>query len=199
MKGCHDVDQLVNQFVDVVNRMPRRRIREEDIPLGLRQGGAEFGLYYSWTIQKFKPIHWIEPLEEKLGHRLPPSFRSLITRYIFPSFEFSPLILLANTGQALYNELSTAVFRDRLLSQALLKNGYAQFARPNSGDYDPVCFDFNRPAKNGECPIVRIDHERILLKSVAEISEEIAPSFAEMLEGFIWRLPRRHSTMPILD
>jgi len=199
MKRRNDTDLLVDQFVDAVNRSPRRRIREEDIPLGLRQGGAEFGLYYSWTIQKFRYINWIEPLEEKLGYRLPTSYRSLITRYIFPSFEFNPIILLANTGQTLYNELSSAIFRDRVLSQTLLKSGYAQFARPSCGDYDPVCFDFNRTAKNGECPIVRIDHERILLRSAAEISEEIAPSFAEMLEKFTWRpLPRR-STTPIPD
>lgn len=199
MKRRNDVDQLVDQFVDAVNRMPRRRIREEDIPLGLRQGGAEFGLYYSWTIQKFRYINWIEPLEEKLGCRLPPSYRSLVTRYIFPSFEFSPLLLLANTGQTLYNELGSAIFRDRVLSQALFASGYVQFARPNSGDYDPVCFDINRTAKNGECPIVRIDHELILLRSTAEISEEIAPSFAEMLERFTSLQPRRRSTTPIPD
>jgi hypothetical protein len=193
------INQVVDQFVDAINRMPRRRIREEDIPLNLRQGGAEFGLYYSWTIQKFKAISWIDPLEQKLGHRLPTSYRSLVSRYLFPSFEFSPLILLANTGQSLYNELSTAVFRDRILSQTLLKNGFVQFARPSSGDYDPVCFDFNRPDERGECPVVRIDHEGILLKSAAEITEEIAPSFADLLEKFTSHLPPRRATTPVLD
>jgi hypothetical protein len=188
---------LVNRFVYAVNSAPRRRIREEDIPLALRQGGAAFGLYYSWTIQSHKSIHWIEPLEHQLGVRLPPVYRSLVTRFVFPSFEFGSLILLANTGQPLYNELSTAIVRDRILSQTLLKNGYAQFARPCSGDYDPVCFDFNRISESGECPVVRIDHERILLKSVAEISEEMAPSFADMLERFI-SLPRpRRSNAPV--
>src|SRR5436190_707952 len=99
------VDGLIDQFVHKVNRTPRPRIREEDIPLPLRQGGAQFGLYYEWQIQPFSHVTWIEPLEAQLPAPLPPSFRSLVTRYIFPAFEASPLLLLANTGQALYNEM----------------------------------------------------------------------------------------------
>ena len=93
-----------------------------------------------------------------------------------------PLILLANTGHALYHEMSEAMVNDKVLSAILLKNGYAQFARPDSGDSDPVCFDFNRRSADGECPIVRISHHTIVRNSLIQLMEEIAPSFHELLE-----------------
>ena len=180
-----NTDVLIDEFVGKINRSPRRRIREEDIPQRLREGGAEYGLYYDWTIQRFDHINWIDSLEASLPWPLPPCYRSLVTRYLFPAFEIPPLILLANTGQTLYHEMSMAMTRDKVLSEVLLKNGYAQFARPNTGDSDPVCFDFNRRDKDGECPIVRISHHTIVFNSMIRVMDEIAPSFCEFVESYV--------------
>ena len=163
----------------------RRRIREEDIPLRLREGGAEYGLYYDWTIQRAGPITWIEPVEVKLPAPLPPSYRSLVSRYVFPAFEVSPVILLANTGEPLYHEMSATMTEDKVLSEVLIKNGYAQFARPHSGDSDPVCFDFNRRTQEGECPIVRVSHHTIVFNSLVHVLEEIAPSFQDLTCSYL--------------
>ena len=184
-----NVDGLIDEFVGKINRSPRRRIREEDIPHRLREGGAEFGLYYDWTIQRFNHINWIKPLEAKLPSPLPPSYRSLVNRYLFPAFEISPLILLANTGQTLYHEMSMAMTRDKVLSEILLKNGYAHFARPSTGDSDPVCFDFNRKTSEGECPIVRISHHTIVFNSIVHVLDEIAPSFQELVDNYLRLAP----------
>ena len=178
-------DALIDAFVRKINRSPRRRIREEDIPTRLREGGAEFGLYYDWTIQRFHRINWIEPLEAQLPAPLPPSYRSFVTRYIFPAFEVTPMILLANTGQTLYHEMSMAMLHDKVLSELLLSKGYARFARPNSGDADPVCFDYRQRASNGECPLVRISHSLLLASARAQVIEEIAPSFHEFVDRFM--------------
>lgn len=151
----------------------------------MREGGAEFGLYYDWTIQRADPITWIEPVEDKLPAPLPPTYRSLVARYLFPAFEVSPVILLANTGEPLYHEMSMAMTEDRVLSEVLIKNGYAQFARPHSGDSDPVCFDFNRRNEEGECPIVRIRHHTIVFNSLIQVIDEIAPSFNAFVEDFV--------------
>jgi len=178
-------DALIDAFVRKINRSPRERVREEDIPHRLREGGAVFGLYYDWTIQAFPYINWIAPLEAALPASLPPSYRSLVTRYIFPSFEVSPIILLANTGQTLYNEMSMAMTRDKVLSEELLKNGFAQFARAGNGDSDPVCFNFNRKAKDGECPIVRVSRHDIVFSSMVNVLEEIAPSFYDLADRYV--------------
>lgn len=179
------IDALIDQFVEKVNHAPKHRIREEDIPLQLREGGAQYGLYYNWAIQKFQPIHWIEILESQLPSPLPPSYRSLVTRYIFPAFEVPPLQLLANTGQDIYHEMMQAVLHDRVMSKVLMKKGFAQFARPNNRAYDPVCFDFKRRQPNGEYPIVRINHEEILANATVTVVEEMAPSFLEFVKQYL--------------
>jgi hypothetical protein len=171
--------------VEKINHSPRRRIREEDVPYPLREGGAEFGLYYDWTIQRYDQINWIIPLEAKLPYPLVPAYRSLVTRYIFPAFEVDSLILLANTGQTLYHEMTMAMAHDKVLSAVLLKNGYAQFARPNTAESDPVCFDFNRRDAEGECPIVRIRHHAIVFSGQVKVMAEIAPSFSEFVSAYL--------------
>jgi hypothetical protein len=191
-----DPDALIDVFVRKINRSPRRRIREEDVPQRLREGGAEFGLYYDWTIRRFDHINWIEPLEVHLPARLPPSYRSLVTRFIFPAFEVPPLVLLANTGQTLYHEMSMGMAHDKALSDALLKSGFAQFARLNSGDSDPVCFDFRQRSAEGEYPIVRISHPLLLSSARAQIDEEIAPSFYEFIDRFLRKDPAERPPQP---
>ena len=178
-------DELIDAFVRKINRLPRRRIREEDIPLRLRESGAEFGLYYDWTIQRFDRINWIEPLETRLPAPLPPSYRSLVTRYIFPAFEIAPVILLANTGQILYHEMSMTMSHDKVFSDLLLSKGYAQFARPDNGDSDPICFDFHQRNPDGEYPLVRLSHNELLANGQALTLEEIAPSFHEFADRFV--------------
>jgi len=187
-------DALIDAFVRKINRSPRRRIREEDIPPRLREGGAEFGLYYDWAIQRFNHINWIDSLEARLPAPLPPSYRSLVTRYIFPAFEIAPMILLANTGQTLYHEMSMAMVRDKVLSKLLLARGYAQFARPNNGDSDPICLDFRQRDTDGECPLVRISHRILLAGAQAQVIEEIAPSFHEFVERFVRAEPEKVRT-----
>jgi hypothetical protein len=186
---CRNVDGLIDRFVKSINRAVRQRIREEDIPLQLRRGGARFGLYYSWNIQRFEHIHWIAAVEKKLPKPLPPSYRSLVTRYIFPAFEVPPLVLLGNTGHALYNEMSHVIFRGKVVSDALLGAGFVQFARPNSGDYDPICFDLNRRGIQGEFPIVQISYQQALLTMKPKVVGELAPSFATFVERFLEHQP----------
>jgi hypothetical protein len=180
-----DVHELIDKFVEKVNQSSRKRIREEDLPPGLRQGKPEFGLYYDWRIQKSGRIDWIDPLESKLPTALPPSYRSFVTRYLFPAFEADSLILLANTGQVLYHEMRLAIFRDTVLAQVLVKNGFIQFARPGNGHYDPVCFDTKRCIRDGEYPIVRIDYAEILRRSAIKVTEHIAPSFTEFANRYL--------------
>ncbi len=184
-----NIDALIDAFVRKINRSPKRRIREEDVPQPLREGGAEFGLYYRWTVQRFNHITWIDDLEAQLPRPLPPSYRSLVRRYIFPAFEVNSLILLANTGKTLYHEMAMAMAHDKVLSQVLLENGYAQFARPHTGESDPVCFDFNHRGPDGECPIVRISHRGIVFRGQAKVTAKIASSFLKFVNHYVRSSP----------
>src|SRR5882757_2652299 len=105
---------------------------------------------------------WIEALEKSLPKRFPASYRFLVTRYTFPSFAAGSLQLSGNPGDDQPDELSSVIFKDRLIADTSLKAGYIQFARPEGGSYDPICFDSKLPANNREFRIVRLDHEEIL-------------------------------------
>jgi hypothetical protein len=120
---------------------------------------------------------WIDVLESKLPSRLPTSFRSLVTRYAFASCDIGPLTLFGNTGLDEEDDLNVAIFRDPAMAPALLKNGYIQFARPDTGSYDPICFDARKSAANREFAIVRLDHEQILCNDRIKVVEKVADSF----------------------
>ena len=133
----------------------------------------------------FQPLEhapWIDALEARLSWRLPPSFRSLVTRYAFLPFEAGPLELWGNMGSNAEDELSVAIFADKALAKVLLKGGCIPFARPESGDYDRICFDARPPAHNREHPIVRIDHESVLCYREISVTERIAPSFLHFVQ-----------------
>ena len=70
---------------------------------------------------------------------------------------------------------------DRGLWNELVPNGYLQFGKAPDLNYDPVCFDFNRRLRDGDCRIVPIDHEEILCNQRLKEVSEIAPSFRQLV------------------
>jgi len=136
---------------------------------------------------KIAEAAWIEVLESKLPRRLPSSFRSLVTRYAFAPFDIGPLRFFGNTGLDEKDDLNVVIFRDRTMAQATLKNGYIQFARPDTGSYDPICFDAKKSAANREFPIVRLDHEQILCNGRIKVVEKVADSFFKFASDIVRR------------
>ena len=93
-------------------------------------------------------------------------------------------MFFANTGQALFYELSNKVFRDKGMFPTLQKNGFLQFGNPFEPNYDPICFAMQH-RKNDDAPIVQLDHEEILIRERIRIVKEIAPSFKKFLRQVI--------------
>ena len=60
--------------------------------------------------------------------------------------------------------------------------------------YDPVCFVTSRRTKDGDCPIVRVDHEGLLSRYRVEIVGEIAPSFRSIVQSVIAKAEGMRST-----
>jgi hypothetical protein len=71
------------------------------------------------------------------------------------------------------------------LWESLIPAGYVQFGRGPDIDYDPVFFDIKRRKKNGDCPVIKIDHEEILCNYRIKIVGEIAPTFEELVRSTI--------------
>jgi hypothetical protein len=130
---------------------------------------------------------WVDALEARLPHRFPASFGSLIRRYTFPSFDAGGLYVFGNTGGDDLDDLSVAIFKDRFIADATLKSGYIQFARPEGGSYDPICFDARQSASNREFPIVRLDHEDILCHDRMRPIATVAASFYRFVVEMVSR------------
>lgn len=71
--------------------------------------------------------------------------------------------------------------KDPILWKCLKREGYTQFGKGPHTNYDPVCFDIKSRKKNGDCRIVRIDHEEILCNDRVKVIAELAPSFEQLM------------------
>jgi len=130
---------------------------------------------------------WIEPLEKLLPKRFPVSYNSLITRYAFPAFDAGGIHFFANSGDQSLDELSVAIFDDQNIAQVTHADCLIQFARPEGGSYDPICFDARRSANNREYPIVRLNHEDILCHNQIGSPTNVAHSFYHFVFDFVRR------------
>jgi hypothetical protein len=128
---------------------------------------------------------WIDAFEQRLPRRLPRSFGSLIRRYAFAPFEWGPLFIFGNSGKDDERDFSVAVLRDSGMWDTMLNAGFVQFARPRGGSYDAICFDMRDAARNREYPILRLDHESVLIKPRIHILEQIARSFVVLIEDLL--------------
>jgi hypothetical protein len=52
-------------------------------------------------------------------------------------------------------------------------------------DYDPVCFDLNKRSPDGDCAIVKVDHEEALSHERFRIVAVLADSFRELVQQTI--------------
>ena len=132
-------------------------------------------------IERADNLALLEKLEAGLPKRLPQSFESLLLRYSFPSFDAGGITFFG------WQSETSEIFHvlppnEGTLSEVLLPSGYIQIGRPDTGDFDAVCFDLNPAKQNREYRIVRADHEEILCNSRVRIVEELWPSFSNLVE-----------------
>jgi len=126
----------------------------------------------------------LEQFQKKLPKRLPQSFECFLAGYSFPSFDAGSISLFAwESDSNDYTEEATAAKGS--LSELLLPAGYVQIGRPDTGNFDAVCFDLNEGRQNREYRIVRIDHEQILCNWHVRVSGELWPSFIKFADAVI--------------
>lgn len=181
-----DKDALVDAFVRKVNDAVRQDeyldAGGDACPPSVRVGDPdEYGDYH-WQIKRCDLIDWIEDLEAKLSVRFPPSFRSLVTRYIFPAIQLESMALCANTPEGTPDELRNWA-TNREMWDLLLDTGYVPFGRGEiDANIDPICFDTNHALSDGEFPIVRFYHEELWIDKRVRVDEFVAPSFLDFLK-----------------
>ncbi|MGA2718930.1 MAG: hypothetical protein ABSF78_08175 [Candidatus Acidiferrales bacterium] len=132
-------------------------------------------------IEKADNSALLEKLESGLPKKLPQSFESLLLRYSFPTFGAGGITFFGweSDSSELFHVLPP---NEGTLSELLLPAGYIQIGRPDTGNFDAVCFDLNTAKQNREYRIVRAAHEEILCNFRVSIVGEVWPSFSNLVE-----------------
>jgi hypothetical protein len=145
-------------------------------------------------IHRVEAPRWVTEVESALPKGLPRSYQSLIRRYSFPAFELDGVMLFGNTESGNESDLASHVRPDKgTLQEVLLPAGYVQIGRPDTGDFDAICFDTNVKVNNREYPVVRIDHEQILCNWRITVVEQVWLSFYSIVAK---TLAMRHTASP---
>src|SRR5262249_54015417 len=103
----------------------------------------------------------LDALYESIPGPLPPLYEPLIGSYYSGEVELRSFRLLPNCPPA-FEGLVKAIKADSVMYRVLTTGGFIQFGRGPDVEYDPLCFDTKRRLADGDCPIVRFDHEEIL-------------------------------------
>jgi hypothetical protein len=122
---------------------------------------------------------WLEDIETAFGARFPEPYRDLLDHYRFPQFADAKVEFFSNLGEKVDGDICYEPFKDQLLLDWLVNRRYIQIARPITGSYAPICFDIS--AKKQGTPIIRLDHESILMGYPKVRKTIIAKSFDELV------------------
>jgi hypothetical protein len=134
-----------------------------------------------FPFERISVAPWITDIEGEFGTKLPQSFGLLFNRYRFPSFDAGEIEVFANLNDRACDDIGRAPFCDRFMSPWLITHRFLQFGRPMTGHHDPICFDLR--SNSNEPPVVRLDHEDILLERKKIRISAISPSFLDLLES----------------
>lgn len=135
------------------------------VPSEMWAGPVEADGWVEWKLSRSTVKSGeIDALESELGIRLPPLFRA----YFLSRFQlFREVHSAKHPRHSIFMpEVPSSGPLDPLRQtlrawSALLDSGYAAFATWNDG-WGPVCFDLDSQRKDGECPIVWMDHEVLI-------------------------------------
>src|SRR5439155_13281080 len=165
------IDQLIDAYAVEADRrgVASKSPQDSGVPAAMQVGQVDA---YGWVEWRVLPSTLTEAevteLENKFGINLPPLFRAyLLARFhLFDqvtSHRYDQLILM--TGTPAGKPLALLL---HLVSAwgSLIDAGFIPFAEWGDG-WGPMCFDTGRRAPDGDCPLVRMDHEIL-----AYLSEE---------------------------
>jgi len=119
---------------------------------------------------------------------LPPLYERLILSYQWGEVHLGTFRLLPNYPPSPDGLIKT-LQSDAVMFRVLSGHRLVQFGRGPDIDYDPVCFDLNEQSADGDCAIVKADHEEILNHERPRIVGVLAGSFRELVRQTVTREP----------
>ncbi|GAB5405954.1 MAG: hypothetical protein Aurels2KO_41850 [Aureliella sp.] len=115
---------------------------------------------------------------------LPDLYESLALTYRWLAVDLVVCRLLPNPPATDLLPLAESIYADPVLNNSLLSAGLVRFALAPGGCYDPICFDLSRMVR-GDCPVVRIDHESVLMHNTVRTVATVFGSFRSLVVDVI--------------
>jgi hypothetical protein len=174
------IDEFVNTFAvldDLTVFAGRRELRRYPSAL-ITWDETGAGAWRPLAVET--PRVTLQELYQSVGGPLPGLYETLILSYQWAEVDLGRLRLLENLPPAL-QRLTKAITADAFLFRVLAQGGFVPFGKGPDVDYDPVCFDLSRRDEDGDCPVVKFDHEEILIRERLVVVKEMAPSFRELM------------------
>jgi hypothetical protein len=185
--------ELIDAFVGEFTRgeplmLFRRSIRgamaDDVVPLLIEPWHDEDKEIDEWA--KWRPLRIrtsraaLETLYERVPGPLPPLYEQSILSCHWGEVDLDEFRLLPNFPPPL-DGLVSVLRADSVTFRALSSQGLVQFGMGPDVDYDTVCFDLNRRVADGDCAVVKVDHEEILIHERLCVVGVLAPSFRELV------------------
>jgi hypothetical protein len=194
--------ELLREFVDAFAKFDEMFL-SSDFPgadrLPLEMDGGSDDSQWAYPKWKVAAIHTdaaaLTELYRQVPGPLPPLYEQLLLSYRWFEVDLTGVVtLLANPPGPGLLHVAGQISKDPALTDVLFPLGMIPFGRADGGSYDPVCFDTRRRSRDGDCPIIRFEHESILCDSQIGDSSLIADSFRSLIEAVVSKALHRPTT-----
>jgi hypothetical protein len=120
-----------------------------------------------WNCIRWKPKRIetareeLQPIYSRLHKPFPPLYERLVLTWRWLEAWTGNVRLFSNPPESSFVTLTSQTFSDPVFNGHLIANGYVPFGL-DLNNYDPVCFDTNELLFDGDCRIVKFEHEAML-------------------------------------
>lgn len=186
MSRKKDPEQLLmERFVASFHKLDDLSCCDEDPVPALLEAGIdpEFRGFVQWTPARLpSPRTGLDAIR-RVGE-LPHLFEQLLEQFAWLPVDLECLRLFGNPPSTDFTAYANEMFADPVMNHNLLPARYVRFALAADCCYDAICFDLNR-MRDGDCPVVRIEHESVLCFDRIDSMETVFPSCRAMMEHII--------------
>lgn len=189
-----DDAELIRRFVESFIKYDEMTIVPREHPPNELSDGVTFDKFgfSTWCpVAIATPEAALEAIRSRIDGTLPNLYEQLVLSYRWLEVDLRDCCLLANEPADDLSPLLKQMFGDRVLAATLLPARLVPFARAIDC-YDPVCFDINR-YREGDCPIVRVEHESVLCNDKIGGTEVLFGSFRALMMSVVHSAPSSHN------
>ena len=180
----NDDKNLLSEFVATFGKLDDLSSSQELDPIAFELSIGDFDQY---GFKQWRPISCptdrshLDAIYKDIPARFPPLYEQLVLSYRWAEVDLRNYRLLANPPGTDLSRFLKEILSHKALREELAPDGYLQFGKGAELNYDPVCFDFKHRLRDGDCRVVRIDHEEILCNNRVREVEELARSFRQLV------------------